>query len=147
MKQLSKLLCLLILALGSLASPAREYEGSRTNSILLNGPWEFARGDGNEAAESASAQRQIQWQQVRLPGPFMAWSKDAANKTKVVWARRDFNLTAAQAQSLAVLRWNRIACGAVAFINAQKVGENGDKEVIDRKNCIEIEQSDIRGSV
>jgi hypothetical protein len=25
---------------------------------------------------------------------------------------------------LAVLRWNRIACGAVAFINGQKVGEN-----------------------
>ena len=124
MKHLSKPLCLLILALGSLASLAREYEGSRANSILLNGPWEFARGDGNEGAESASAQRQIQWQQVKLPGPFMAWSKDAANNTEVIWARRNFNLTAAQAQSLAVLRWNRIANGATAFINGQKVGEN-----------------------
>ena len=27
-------------------------------------------------------------------------------------------------QGLAVLRWNRIACGAAAFINGQKVGEN-----------------------
>ena len=33
-------------------------------------------------------------------------------------------MTPTQAQGLAVLRWNRIACGAVAFINGQKVGEN-----------------------
>ena len=54
----------------------------------------------------------------------MPWSQEAANQTKFVWARRDFNVTAAQAQGLAVLRWNRIACGAEAFINGQKVGEN-----------------------
>lgn len=53
----------------------------------------------------------------------MSWSKDAATQTKVVWARRSFKVTSTQAQSLAVLRWNRIACGA-AFINGQKVGEN-----------------------
>ena len=32
---------------------AREFEGSRQDSILLNGPWEFARGDGNEGAEKS----------------------------------------------------------------------------------------------
>jgi len=128
MRHLSKPLCLLILALGNLASLAREYEGSRTNSILLNGPWEFARGDGTEGVEAVAGQRQLQWQQVKLPGPFMAWSKDAANQTKVVWARRTFNVAAAQAQSLGVLRWNRIANGAAAFINGRRVGENEPKE-------------------
>ena len=124
MKQLAKPLCLLMLALGGLISLAREYEGSRTNSILLNGPWEFVRGDGNEGAEAVAAQRQLSWQDTTLPGPFMSWSKDAANQTKVVWARRTFQVTAAQARSLAILRWNRMACGAAAFINSQKVGEN-----------------------
>ena len=124
MNPLAKPICLLILALGTLASPAREHEGSRTNTILLNGPWEFVRGDGTEGAEAAAGQRKLRWQQVQLPGPFMAWSKDAANQTKVVWARRTFNVAAAQARSLAVLRWNRIANGAVAFINGRKAGEN-----------------------
>src|SRR4030095_11580896 len=47
-----------------------------------------------------------------------------ANNTKVVWARRNFTVTPAQARGLAVLRWNRIANGAAAFINGQRVGEN-----------------------
>ena len=123
MKHPSRPLCLLILALGCLASLAREYEGARTNSILLNGPWEFARGAGNEGAESAAGQGKLSWQMVKLPGPFMAYSKEAANQTKVVWARRNFTVTVTQAEGLAVLRWNRIACGAVAFVNGQKVGE------------------------
>jgi hypothetical protein len=54
----------------------------------------------------------------------MPWSQEAANNTKCVWARRSFTLTPQQAGGLAVLRWNRIACGAEAFINGQKVGEN-----------------------
>ena len=41
-------LCVLSLALGHLAALPQESEGSRTNSMLLNGPWEFARGDGTE---------------------------------------------------------------------------------------------------
>ena len=54
----------------------------------------------------------------------MTWSQEAAHQTKFIWARRSFRVTRAQAESLAVLRWNRIACGAAAFINGQKVGEN-----------------------
>lgn len=54
----------------------------------------------------------------------MPWSREAADQTRVVWARRKFSVTEDQARSLAVLRWNRIACGAAAFINGQKVGEN-----------------------
>jgi hypothetical protein len=120
----TKTLCLLALGLGCLTSFAREYEGSRANSILLNGAWEFTRGDGNEGAETATAQGKLHWQMVDLPGPFMAYSREAANQTKFVWTRRNFEITPDQAQRLAVLRWNRIACGAAAFINGRKVGEN-----------------------
>jgi len=43
---------------------------------------------------------------------------------KFIWARRRFVISASQSEALAVLRWNRIASGAAAFINGQKVGEN-----------------------
>ncbi len=102
----------------------REFEGSRENLILLNGQWEFVAGDGSEGAQTGAGQGNLQWQQINLPGPFMRWSEKAAKLTKFVWARRSFTVTPAQAQDLAVLRWNRIASGAAAFINGQKVGEN-----------------------
>ena len=106
------------------SSQAREYEGARENSILLNGQWEFAQGDGSEHAESLAGQRKIDWQQVTLPGPFMKWNQEVANQAKIFWVRRSFKVTRAQAESMAVLRWNRIANGAEVFINGQKVGEN-----------------------
>lgn len=109
---------------GALPLSARESEGARTNSLLLNGPWEFAVGTGAEGAESATAQARLQWQTVTLPGPFMKWSREAVNQTRIVWARRGFRLSAPQAAGLAVLRWNRIANGAEAFLNGVKVGEN-----------------------
>jgi len=113
-------------ALGLLChvSFARESEGSRENSILLNGPWEFAVGEGTEEAETAAGQRGLRWQPVDLPGPFMPWSQEAADRTKFVWARRTFDVAPTQAKSMAVLRWNRIAAGAAASINGRHVGEN-----------------------
>lgn len=99
-------------------------EGYRANSVGLHGPWEFCVGDGGEQAESPDNAQRLHWQTVTLPGPFLAWSQKAANETKFVWARRSFQVTPAQAAGLAVLRWNRIACGAAAFINGRKVGEN-----------------------
>jgi len=101
-----------------------DWEGRRTNSILLNGAWEFSLGDGGERAETSEGASGLRWQAVTLPGPFLPWSREAANQTKCVWARRSFQVTPAQAEGLAVLRWNRIACGAAAFLNGQKVGEN-----------------------
>lgn len=124
MPHLMKSLCLLASGLACATSWAREFEGARQNSVLLNGHWEFARGDGDERAETAAGQRNLPWQPITLPGPFMKWNHEAANQTKFVWARRGFQVTGAQAESLAVLRWNRIACGATAFINGQNVGEN-----------------------
>jgi len=122
--RITQTLCFLVVALVGLASLAREHEGNRTNSILLNGAWECAQGDGTEGAETSAGTQRLTWQPVTLPGPFMKWSREAANQTKIVWARRTFAVTPAQAQGLAVLRWNRIANGAVAFINGRKIGEN-----------------------
>lgn len=124
MKHLTKASCVLAVELACCVALARDFEGARQNSILLNGRWEFAVGDGNEDAHTAAGQRNVAWQAVRLPGPFMPWSQEAAHQTKYVWARRDFIVTASQAESLGVLRWNRIGWGAEAFINGQKVGEN-----------------------
>ena len=146
MKQLLYSLCILLLALADYASLARESEGARENSVLLNGPWEFVRGDGGEGAESPAAQQQLKWEPVQLPGPFMRYSREAANQTRVVWARRAFNVTTAQTQNLAVLRWNRIANGAVAFINGQKVGENeptGPYQVIVRPGVLKPGENQI----
>ena len=117
-------LALLAVTLGCLISLARESEGSRANSLLLNGAWEWALGEGDEGAETAAGEQKLRWRQVTLPGPFMAWNQEVANQTKFVWARRSFEVTPAQAKGLAVLRWNRIGSGAAAFINGQKVGEN-----------------------
>jgi len=113
-----------LFGLSGLGSFGRESEGSRTNSILLNGTWEFVRGEGDEHAEAPTGQQAMQWKKVQLPGPFMRYSQEAANQTKCVWARRSFHVSSAQAVSLAVLRWNRIACGAEAFVNGRKAGEN-----------------------
>ena len=99
---------------------ARDNEGNRINSLLLNGLWEFAVGDGSEQGESITGQKALSWQSIELPGPF----KDVSKETKIVWVRRTFQLTSKQAKSLAVLRWNRIAYGAEAFVNGKKVGEN-----------------------
>lgn len=103
---------------------ARESEGARANSVLLNGPWEYVLGDGSEGAETTAGQAKLSWQPVTLPGPFMPWNQEVANQTKFLWARRSFNVTADQAKSLAVLRWNRVANGAEAFLNGRKVGEH-----------------------
>ena len=95
---------------------ARGSEGSRVRSVLLNGPWEFVVGDGSESAETPRGQQRLSWKRVDLPGAFMKWSQEAANNTRFVWARRDFTISPEQAGQMAVLRWNRIASGAVAFI-------------------------------
>ncbi len=79
MTNLTKPLCLLALGLSCLPAPAREYEGSRANSVPLNGPWEFARGCEEGVYERAQEQQKISWQPVVLPGPFMKGSQEAAN--------------------------------------------------------------------
>ena len=120
----ANLLYLLALDICCSTSSAREFEGARTNSVLLNGVWDFAMAAGTELPDNVSGLKSLTWRQVTLPGPFMPWNQEVANRTRHVWARRHFNVTADQASQLAVLRWNRIANGAEAFINGQNVGEN-----------------------
>jgi hypothetical protein len=99
-------------------------EGQHAKSITLNGTWKFAVGDGEEKAESREGQAKLVWQEVRLPGQFMPHSQKAVSEIAFIWVRRTFQLTAKQAMSLAVLRWNYISLGAAAFINGVKVGQN-----------------------
>jgi len=99
-------------------------EGPRARSLSLNGTWEWSVGEGDERAETPDGQSALTWQNAELPGPFMPWSDENVNNTAFVWARRSFNLDADQARALAVLRWNHIELGAVAFINGRKVGQN-----------------------
>ncbi len=120
----SAMLCLLALEMACLAPTTQAHEGPRANAVLLNGTWEFAKGTGNERAETPAGQLRLNWQPVKLPGPFMKYSQQAVNETTILWARRNFTVSHAQANALPVLRWNRIANGATAFINGQKVGHN-----------------------
>ena len=52
------------------------------------------------------------------------YSDPAAASMRFAWVRRTFTVSAEQAGGLAVLRWNQITFGAVAYINGRKVGEN-----------------------
>lgn len=142
----AKCFFLLALVLMNFKSEARVFEGAHANSLLLIGSWEFVVGTGEENAGTATGQRGLGWKPVTLPGSFMPWSNDAVNNTKYVWARRKFQIAKAQSASLAVLRWNRIACGAVAFINGQNVGGNeptGPYQVIIPKSVLRQGENEI----
>jgi len=99
-------------------------EGQHARSITLNGRWECAIGDGGEPADRQDGQTGLDWQPVQLPGPFMPWNEKTVDEIAFIWARRVFHVTATQAESLAVLRWNSISLGATAFINGHNVGQN-----------------------
>jgi len=118
------LLVMLALIAAFRASRAHAYEGQRANSVLLNGTWQFALGSGDEGGETPEGQAALEWQEVDLPGQFMPWDEEVAKNLAFVWAKRSFSVSEPQARSLAVLRWNRIALGAVAYINGQEVGRN-----------------------
>lgn len=99
-------------------------EGQHADSISLNGPWEFALGNGDEHAETPEGASRLSWKPVTLPGALLKYSDPAAATTRFAWVRRTFPASAARAQSLAVLRWNQITFGAAAYVNGRKVGEN-----------------------
>ncbi len=109
---------------GCVSAQGAESEGRRSNSILLNGDWEFALGDGSESAETAEGAGGLHWQAVTLPGPLLKYSDPAAARTRFAWVRRTFTVPPARANGLAVLRWNQVTFGAAAYVNGRKVGEN-----------------------
>ncbi len=61
-------LVVMLLVLICLRSTAFAYEGRREQSVLLNGLWEFASGEGDEHAEAPEGQTTLEWQEVALPG-------------------------------------------------------------------------------
>ncbi len=99
-------------------------EQRRENHVLLNGQWDFVIGEGDEGAQTEQGAAKLDWKPVNLPGNFVKHSKELATSLPFIWARRGFEVTQAQAQSLAVLRWNHIRFGATAFINGREVGRN-----------------------
>lgn len=115
---------LLLAALVRWPACARESEGAHARSLLLNGTWEFARSDGAGLERTESDPDDLPWKQVSLPGPFLPWNQEVADHARFIWARRTFELTTNQALGLAVLRWNRIASGAEAYINGTKVADH-----------------------
>jgi len=140
-----------MLAMGALApagvgANGQASEGHRDTALLLNGAWELARGSGDERAETAAGQAKLTWRKVTVPGPLFKWDPKLATSIRFVWLRRTFTLTADQARSLAVLRWNRIALGATAFINGVKVGQNeptGPYQVIVGKGVLRPGENQI----
>ncbi|MBN2137671.1 MAG: hypothetical protein JW720_07685 [Sedimentisphaerales bacterium] len=113
-----------ILAAADMPEASCGSEGQHARSISLNGPWLFAVVRENDRAENPPRPGEPTWKNVTLPGPFMPHSADAVAQIAFVWAKRKFQLTPDQAKSMAVLRWNFIALGAVAFINGVEVGRN-----------------------
>jgi len=65
--------------------------------VLLNGEWEFALGDGAESAQTSSGQESLEWRPVTLPGRFVEWNEQDATDIRFVWVRREFEVSAAQA--------------------------------------------------
>lgn len=128
---LKKILVTFVLGVMCMCSTGWADGSWRENSMSLNGPWQFVLGDGNERAETPAQQAKLRWQPITLPGRFMKplswserWDDEPADSPKFAWAKRGFQLSSRQAQSVAILQWNKIDFGAVAFINGQKVGEN-----------------------
>ncbi len=112
-----------LICLAGVGSRALALEGRRADSVGLTGAWEFAIGNGDEAAFQAE-DATLDWQPVALPGNFLPYSQEAATGTRFVWARRTFDVSPAQAGRLAVLRWNHIMHGATAYVNGQRVGHH-----------------------
>jgi hypothetical protein len=127
-------------AANALRTPSA-WEGGRANSILLNGTWEFCVGDGSERAESPEGAHRLPWKTVTLPGPFMPYSQEAANETKVVWTRRRLEITPAQARGLAVLRWNGLP-GTVAIGSLEGPALAGAEKILwvrEPETCVAAE--------
>ena len=56
--------------------PASEMR--RADSVLLNGQWEYALGDGSEAAHTEGRRERLKWRPATLPGRFAEWDEHGA---------------------------------------------------------------------
>lgn len=141
-------LCIVLVLLALICPTAFAYEGRRADSVLLNGDWQYVVGDGNEAADTAAGQDKLTWLAAKLPGQFVPFVQGPNRPIppKLIWSKRTFEVSAQQAGKLAVLRWNQINFGAVAYINGQKVGENaptGPYQVVLPKGVLKAGENTI----
>ena len=96
----------------------------REGALSLNGTWECALGTGAERAWTRQGEAGLEWHATTVPGNNLDATGADINKIEFAWARRDFTLTAQQAQQLAILYWDFVTLGASVYINGQFVGHN-----------------------
>ena len=149
---MKRFLCVALMV-ASACTTVSALEGRRDNSILLNGPWQFVVGQGDEDVFGPESENRLAWKSVALPGRFVEWDheattaiRQAATSIRFVWARRSFEVSQEQASRLAILRWDRIVHGATAFINGTKVGQNeptGPYQVVLPSGILRTGQNEI----
>ncbi|MCC7408668.1 MAG: hypothetical protein IT442_11400 [Phycisphaeraceae bacterium] len=89
-------------------------------TLRLEGAWEIARSGVDATVDGIGA-----WEAVQLPGQFLpGLTGPEHEKVEVIWARRRFELTAAQAASGVSLRWGGVRFGAKVWFNGVFVGEH-----------------------
>ena len=96
----------------------------RAGAVSLNGTWECALGTGAEQAWTPQGQAGLTWNSTTVPSNNLDTTGANINNIQFAWARKDFTLTAQQAQRLAILYWELINFGASVYINGQFVGHN-----------------------
>ena len=115
-------LLVLMLTLFTVESAAQH--SLRAGALSLNGTWECALGTGTRRAWTRQGQAGLAWHTTTVPGNNLDTTGANINNIEFAWARRDFTLTAQQAQQLAILYWDFVTLGASVYINGQLVGHN-----------------------
>ncbi|MCC7145800.1 MAG: hypothetical protein IT443_05085 [Phycisphaeraceae bacterium] len=93
-------------------------------TLRLEGTWQVTRSLKELTQWDAATVESIRdWQDVQLPGVLLAGLEGPEHeKVEIVWARRHFDLTAAQVGAGAALRWGGLRFGANVWVNGQFVG-------------------------
>jgi hypothetical protein len=105
-------------------SAAHAQASLRVDTLLLNGTWEYALGTGAEQGWTPAGQAGLAWNTVAVPNNNLDTTGANINTIQYVWVRRDFTLTAQQAQRLAIIYWDHITFSPSVYINGQYVGHN-----------------------
>jgi PKD repeat protein len=94
----------------------------RSDTLSLNGTWEAALGTGAEQGWTAAGQALLTWNTVDVPTFNLDTTGATIDNIQFVWARRDFTLTAQEAQRLAIIYWDHITFSPSVYINGQFIG-------------------------
>ena len=104
-------LYVLALAVGGFTSSAREYENARTNSILLNGPWEYqVVRDLQPPPDNAG------WKACTVPGVLHGYDYQRA------WFRRSFTVPPNLRGKRLKLNFGGVKFNSQVLLNGKPVG-------------------------